>query len=212
LLTVLPLRAASIESDASSSPPANDFAFPRTGVATVNENRFEVEPATRTAEVTLTRSPGRNGLVGRYVAPRPSLAAISFPGWRPLWLPTTRTAPTRAGATPRNVIVLDGETVRHPGPGKVTTAPGAVGLRELEVSTDEKPGPAMARVSTDTVSETVATETSRRPGALPRSQDPHARIHVPRSFARMAAALCPVQNQAARPPFQWQERFTTTAR
>jgi hypothetical protein len=45
----------------------------------VKENRVEVEPRTRTADVTVTRSPGKKGVAGRNVAPKPTLLRTSLP-------------------------------------------------------------------------------------------------------------------------------------
>jgi len=115
-MTRVPLAAATALTSAPSLS-VGSRTFPGAPVPTVKENRLEDDPTTRTADVTVTSSPGQNGLAGRYVAPEPTLLRISLPGWSPLRLPTTRTAPSEAGPRPRNVIEVDGEAVRHPGPG-----------------------------------------------------------------------------------------------
>jgi hypothetical protein len=78
-LTAAPVRAASEELGPASSASLSGRTARGAGVPTVKENRVEAEPRTRTADVTVTRSPGKKGVAGRNVAPEPTLLRISLP-------------------------------------------------------------------------------------------------------------------------------------
>ena len=78
------------------------------GVAMPKLKLSLLPPSTLRPVVTVTVSPGVNGLLTRRLAPAPSECARNVPEWTPLLEPTTRTPPIAPGDAPRKVICVVG--------------------------------------------------------------------------------------------------------
>src|SRR5580700_761139 len=76
--------------------------------------------------LTVTTSPGSNGLAGRKLPPSWSESDSSRPAWTPVREPVTTSLRTWRIGRPRNAICVCGEATRSPGTGNTLTIGGAV--------------------------------------------------------------------------------------
>ena len=78
--------------------------------------------------LTVTVSPGANGVAGMKLPPSPSESATTVPVWAPLTEPVTVIVPNWEVGTPRNVICVAGEAKWPPGIGNAYTGGGPLGF------------------------------------------------------------------------------------
>ncbi len=107
-------------------------------------------PAMVNDVVTVTRSPGVNGLLGKKLPPSSSESGWILPPWAPDDDPLTVIGPSCAGEIPRNEIWVDGAANLAPGTGNTLTAlaaacAGAGAGAETSVTHDTASTAAQAR-------------------------------------------------------------------
>ncbi len=91
------------------------------GLATVKRNVPALAERMCRPVLTVTTSPGTNGLAGRKLPPRPSESDTRRPACRPLREPVTVSLPSLPTGMPRNAICVCGAATRAPGIGYTLT-------------------------------------------------------------------------------------------